>query len=139
MNPKLIYENYIDGTPISDTNLIEAVEFFKKLADDLCKCGPVFKLAFKEANYTYLALSDYLAARELHKKSKNETVPVNKPPFTMAEVLNYRYLPKFGWDISRFSDEAIKLGYPYFCWNDRIYTSTDPFNDTGFLLQDLIG
>lgn len=140
MNPKLVYQSYVEGTTITDSDLLEAIEFFYELSNQLVKCGPVFKLAFKEANYTYLALEDYARARRiLNITPPIKNTPINNPPFTMADVLNYKHLPPIGWDISRFSSEAIKLGYPYFCWSDRIYNATDPFDYTGFILQDLIG
>ena len=65
MTPKQIYTAYVEGNHIDNVSLIEGVVFYKDLADRLCKCGPVFKLAFVEANMVYLCLRDFAVNREL--------------------------------------------------------------------------
>lgn len=65
MKPSDIYEHYTYGSKINNAELIEAVDFFEKLANDLQKCGPVFHLAFKEVNKTAIALHEFAVARGL--------------------------------------------------------------------------
>ncbi|RWZ87274.1 MAG: hypothetical protein EO766_12175 [Hydrotalea sp. AMD] len=67
MNPRQLYEDFIHGNSIEDNDLLEGIRFFKKLANDLCKCGPVFKLAFKETNSVYIRLHEFAVARNLKK------------------------------------------------------------------------
>lgn len=65
-----IYNKKIEGDPITDVEVIDGIKFFKKLADQLVICGPVFRLAFKEANDTYLTLLSYAHARQLKVPKK---------------------------------------------------------------------
>lgn len=58
-----VYEQVKNGDSITTDDLIEAMNFFKSLSDDLMKLGPVFRLAFIEANETYMILSGYFSAR----------------------------------------------------------------------------
>ena len=62
---RVIYDAYRNGDVITDRNLIFAYKFFKGLADDLVKCGPVFSLAFQEAYRTERGLKDIIFARNL--------------------------------------------------------------------------
>jgi hypothetical protein len=59
-----------------------------------------------------------------------------QPIITWQNVLNYKHLPALGWDLGSFAQEADKLGFPYFCWNDRIYSS-ETKADTGFVKDDV--
>lgn len=65
MNIKNVYEKQYSGGNIMDDELLCAIPFFRRLADDLSACGPVFTLAFREANNTYHTLKSYADAREL--------------------------------------------------------------------------
>lgn len=58
-----VYEKFLAGDSIGNSELTEAVSFFKALATDLSVLGPVFRLAFLEANRTYLALDGFAQAR----------------------------------------------------------------------------
>lgn len=58
-----VYEQFITGDSIKNDDLTEALNFFKSLADSLFVLGPVFRLAFVEANRTYLALDGFAKAR----------------------------------------------------------------------------
>ena len=62
-NAKKIYQKYINGDAFTDDELSEGITFFKDLADKLVFAGPVFALAFKEANTVYIALEGYQSAR----------------------------------------------------------------------------
>lgn len=65
MRPNEIYQKYHQGDPIDDASLIYGILYFKDLSDKLVKCGPVFKLAFLEAERIYQGLRDYAVARKL--------------------------------------------------------------------------
>jgi hypothetical protein len=64
-SPKAVYIANCEGGRISDKDVVRGVFFFKDLSDKLARCGPVFKLAFKEANNTYNTLHSYAVARNL--------------------------------------------------------------------------
>jgi hypothetical protein len=59
------YEKFINGDSISDRELLNAVPFFKQLADNLTYMGPVFHLAANEAHRVYAKLFDFKVARGL--------------------------------------------------------------------------
>ncbi len=63
---KNIYEAHYNGDSITDEELLRAIPFFKRLANDLRQVGPTFHLAFKEANNTYYIFRDYAFARDLN-------------------------------------------------------------------------
>ncbi len=65
MSPKQIYNHYQDGILIPNKDLITGIIFYKDLSDNLIKCGPVFSLAFREANQVYLTLRSYADSRKL--------------------------------------------------------------------------
>ncbi|RWZ87275.1 MAG: hypothetical protein EO766_12180 [Hydrotalea sp. AMD] len=50
-------------------------------------------------------------------------------------ILNYKHLPKLGYSMYTFCQVAEQLGYPYFCWNDRIY-DTETREDTGYIIME---
>ena len=58
-----VYEQFRSGDSIENGDLNEALRFFKSLVDDLSVMGPVFQLAFFEANRTFLALDGFARAR----------------------------------------------------------------------------
>lgn len=57
-------------------------------------------------------------------------------PINWQNVLNYKHLPSLGWNIETFRSQAQTLGFPYFCWNDRIYNTTTG-EDTDFVKDDV--
>ena len=115
MKPKDIYEKYLDGDPISNKELLEAIPVFDSMARQLRQFGPVFKLAARELDSVLRGLEDYRMARGL--KFKEE------PVLTWAEVLNDIHI-KHSCTISSVMNYANELGYPYFIWNDRVYKSS---------------
>lgn len=58
-----VYDQYKQGDSIKTEELNEALSFFKSVADSLVVLGPVFHLAFVEANQTYMALNGFAKAR----------------------------------------------------------------------------
>ncbi len=58
-----VYEQVHNGDSITTDDLIEALNYFKHLRDILSVLGPVFHLAFIEANQTYIVLNSYFNAR----------------------------------------------------------------------------
>ena len=58
-----VYEQFLSGDSIKNDELAEALKFFKSVAEALVVLGPVFHLAFVEANRTYLALNGFAQAR----------------------------------------------------------------------------
>ena len=58
-----VYEQFQTGDSIKSDELTEALNYFKSLAEALVVLGPVFHLAFVEANRTYLALDGFAQAR----------------------------------------------------------------------------
>lgn len=64
---RTIYEKYLNGDPLSDYELTAARDFHKKLTDDLGKLGPAFALSAKESNRIYLAMQDFINARDRTK------------------------------------------------------------------------
>lgn len=65
--PSEIYEKMISGDPLSDSEVNEGVEFFTKLADDLYKCGPAFRLTANEANRVSYTMRQFQRAREIER------------------------------------------------------------------------
>ena len=59
MNIETIYENRSRSANLTDEELRYAVPFFRKLADDLSACGPIFKLAYREANDVFFTLKGH--------------------------------------------------------------------------------
>lgn len=59
-----VYEQFLSGDSIGNDDLNEALRFFKSLAADLSVMGPVFRLAFLEANRTYMSLDGFAQARK---------------------------------------------------------------------------
>lgn len=59
-----VYEMVQSGDPISDSDLAFGRTYFKELAAKLWHCGPVFKLAAREADHTYQTLDGYYQARQ---------------------------------------------------------------------------
>lgn len=64
-SPNRIYTKQRNGDPLTNKEVLEGLIFFKDLADRLMKCGPIFHLAFTEANHTYFTLRGYAEARNL--------------------------------------------------------------------------
>lgn len=64
-DPKTIYEKYLNGDKLSNEEVIYGAEFYRVLADTLIKCGPVFRLACKEACSVYIGLDGYKSARKI--------------------------------------------------------------------------
>ena len=62
-DPNKIYQKCIQAEYLSDAEVFFGVDYFKDLADKLVKCGPVFSLAFVEANRIYMRLEDIQIAR----------------------------------------------------------------------------
>ena len=62
-NPRTIYEKYIKGDALTNKELEVGVEFYKDLADKLIQCGPIFRLAYKEANTVFINLAGFQKAR----------------------------------------------------------------------------
>ena len=50
LNPQILYEKVLDGDPMSDNELEQALEFFTRIERDLQALGPRFHLSFAEAN-----------------------------------------------------------------------------------------
>lgn len=68
---KDIYEAYRDGNNVTNVEVIRGYTFFRRLADDLVYAGPVFNLAFKEANMVAAAFEQFGHARGLIDSSGN--------------------------------------------------------------------
>lgn len=60
---KTIYQRLTDGDGLTDTEVNRGAAFFKRLSADLSAAGPIFRIAFLEANRVYLKLDDMQAAR----------------------------------------------------------------------------
>lgn len=58
-----IYYRYMRGDHLTDSEVDQGMEIFKKLADAALAAGPAFAIAFKEANRVYLGLQDIYFAR----------------------------------------------------------------------------
>lgn len=58
-----IYDKVVSGEAITDAEIDFGRVFYRDLADNLSKCGPVFKLAAQEANRIYMALSLFYQER----------------------------------------------------------------------------
>ena len=59
----------------------------------------------------------------------------NDKVVSWKNTLNYRHLPTSSWE-GEFRDMALKLGYPYYSWNDVIMV-TEPCERTGLFASDL--
>lgn len=57
-----------DGGHLSDAEVLEGAKHFRRVADMLVTCGPVFELAFKEANAIAMRLNNFAEARGLNRK-----------------------------------------------------------------------
>jgi hypothetical protein len=66
----------------------------------------------------------------------DELIAANKKPLTWQNILNYKHLPTLGWSLHTFSEQAKTLGFPYFCWNDRIY-ETESGEDTSYIASEI--
>ncbi len=64
--PFVVYSKLVNGDHIDDESLIQGILFFQDLADKLIQCGPVFRLAYREAANSYRTLRDYAGARDLN-------------------------------------------------------------------------
>lgn len=60
----IIYEKYIKGDILTDEEVSAGISIFKAASDSCIKCGPVFSLAFKEANSVYMRMLDIKEARK---------------------------------------------------------------------------
>lgn len=56
--------------------------------------------------------------------------------FIWKNILSSKNLPTLGWSKYTFQQRAAELGYYYFCWNDRVYYTTDGY-DTGKIIDDI--
>lgn len=65
MRPSKIYEKYCDGDHLTNFKVLDGLKFFTDLATNLSLCGPVFRLAFLEANRIADRLNDIAKNREL--------------------------------------------------------------------------
>ena len=63
LNPRIVYEKFVNGDSLTDKEVSFGVAFYKDLADKLISCGPAFWLTFKEANQVYMRLEDFQRAR----------------------------------------------------------------------------
>lgn len=62
---KEIYNKKTDGGNITNAELLIGIKFFDDLSRKLFQCGPVFRLAAKEANDVYHTFYSYAVARGL--------------------------------------------------------------------------
>lgn len=65
MKPKDIIEKYRNGDTITNEELVEAIVFFRRLADDLFRCGDLYRLTALDASNMANQLDDYRSARGL--------------------------------------------------------------------------
>lgn len=63
--PHEIYKKYQKGSPLTDDEIREGMEFFKDVSDKLYQAGPVFILPAIECNRVYLGLNGYYTARKM--------------------------------------------------------------------------
>ena len=70
-----IYDTFCIGDPMSDEDLKVAIPYFKSLADKLGNCGPVFRLAYTEANRVYLTMDDFRRSRSCRTASPDPAQP----------------------------------------------------------------
>lgn len=66
-----ILRKYRDGDKLTDNEVLHGIIVFRKAANALVALGPVFSLAFREANNLYMSLSDIAVVRKL-KQPKEE-------------------------------------------------------------------
>lgn len=67
---KEIYNIKYDGGHLTNEELLFGIEFFRDLSNKLRQLGPVFRLAYQEANDTYIKYYGYAVARNLKELSK---------------------------------------------------------------------
>lgn len=60
-----IYENYVNGDRLTNTEVLEGYNFYLQLGQNLRKCGPVFQLAAKEALRIAYELYEFASARKI--------------------------------------------------------------------------
>jgi len=60
-----IYEQYLNGDNITDTDLFNAISHFSKTHDCLNELGPTFKLATNECSRILYNLEGYRNARNI--------------------------------------------------------------------------
>ena len=58
-----VYDKYQNSDKLSDAELAYGLTYFKDVADKLAVMGPVFWLAFIEANRVYLSLDGFQRER----------------------------------------------------------------------------
>ena len=63
-----VYEKFTEGDDLSDQDVAFGRTFYKELADKLIKCGPVFHLAWLEANKVAQRFDGFYEAR--HNSSR---------------------------------------------------------------------
>ena len=66
MKPSDVYEKYCNGDNLTDSEVLDGMKFFSDLAAMLSISGPVFKLAFLEANRISERLIGMVTARKLY-------------------------------------------------------------------------
>ena len=59
-----IYNKYINGDTMTNAEIDYGLTYFKDVADSLSCMGPVFRLAFVEANRVAMGLEGFKTARE---------------------------------------------------------------------------
>jgi hypothetical protein len=68
INPRTLYDKYMEGDHITDQELKEGLVFYNDLSRSLFRCGPTFRLAAAEANRVYEGLRAVTVARSLRIK-----------------------------------------------------------------------
>lgn len=63
-----VYEKFINGDDLTDQDVAFGRTFYKELAEKLIKCGPVFRLAWLEANKVAQRFDGFYEARREHKR-----------------------------------------------------------------------
>lgn len=72
------YEKFLNGDPISNYEIDQAVDFHNELANNLSKMGPMFHLAFKESNRVFLVMVEFQQARKRLKEARDVDHPAFK-------------------------------------------------------------
>lgn len=142
-HPKQIYEKYHNGDKLTDNEVIYGTVYFKRLAEQLNICGPVFKLAADEAQRIRHRLYEMSVARRLECPSDPavENIIVLAPSkstqnvVSWANTMNPDHLT-FRTDRSSFNKQAALAGYPYFAWNSWVYYTNTGIR-TNILAEDL--
>lgn len=60
---RTLYEKYVAGTPITDAELSQGIEYFLLLTQQLDALGPVFRLAANESRRVLQGLQSFNQAR----------------------------------------------------------------------------